>query len=151
MANQHHENAVKSESVTLMGDQQQATQQKTQEAVKSAKKQGEQVVDEAQVKGKQMTDRAQDQAERQKERAADRIGNAADLMRDRGSDLPGGQTTQQAAGMAADKMDQAANFLHERNVGDMFEKVRDLTRSHPAPALIVAGALGLFLGRKLFS
>lgn len=151
MVNEHHEDTVKSESVAPMGDQQQATQQKTQDAVKSAKKQGEQVGDEAQTKGKQMTDRAATQAEQQKERTADRMENVADTMRDRGSDLPGGQTTQRATSMAADKMDQAANFLHDRNAGDMFEKVRNMTRSNPVPALIVAGALGLFLGRKLFS
>ena len=134
-----------------MGDQQQATQQKTNEAVKSAKDQGEKVVNEAQAKGKQMTDRATDQADRQKERAANRMESVADTMRERRSDLPGGQTTQRATSMAANKMDQAANFLHDRNAGDMLDKVRAMTRSHPAPALIVAAVVGLFLGRKLFS
>ncbi len=151
MSNQHHEDTVKSESVTPMGDQQQATQQQTHEAMKSAKDQGEKVVDEAQAKGNQIADRATDQAERQKERAADRMENVADKMRDRGSDLPGGQRTQQATDMAANKMDQAASFLHDRNAGEMLDKVRDMTRSHPAPALVVAAAVGLFLGRKLFS
>jgi len=151
MVNEHREDSVKSESVAAMGDQQQATQQKTHEAMKSAKKQGEQVVDQAQTKGAQMTNRAADQAEQHKERAADRMENVADTMRDRSGSLPGGDTTQRATNMAADRMDQAANFLHERNVGDMFAKVIDMTRSHPAPALIIAGAVGLILGRKLFS
>jgi ElaB/YqjD/DUF883 family membrane-anchored ribosome-binding protein len=146
-----HGDMAKSEPVTPAGDQQQATQQKTVEAVEAARKHGEHVVDEAEVKGQQVANRAETEADRQKEHVADRMESTADTLRDRGNNMPGGQTAQRISGAAADKMNQAADFLHQRNAGDMMEKVQEFTRSHPTAALIGAGAIGLFLGRKLFS
>ncbi len=134
-----------------MGDQQQSTQEKTHHAVESAKSQGEHVVSEAQVRGDQARKQVESKAEEQKNRAADHIDKAADKVRDKGQQLPGGDTTRQMAGMAANKMGQVADYLHQTNTDDMLAKVREFTRQHPMQALMGAAFVGLYLGRKLFS
>ncbi len=142
--------AVHGAGASPMGDQQQATQEKTRDAVESAKERGEHAVDKAQAIGQTAAERAREQADRQMEGAADRMETLAGALRDRGSRLPGGQTTRDVTSAAADRMNQAADFLHDRDTGDMLEKVRAYTRSHPGTALIVAGVAGLFLGRRMF-
>lgn len=138
------------EGAGSMGDQQQAAQQKTREAVNSAKERGEHVVDKAQALGQSAAAGAREQAERQKERAAERIADVASDLRDRGSRLRDGQATQKITGAAAESMDRASDFLHDRRTGDTLEKVRAYTRAHPGTALIVAGIAGLIFGRTLF-
>ncbi len=134
-----------------LGDQQQSTQEKTHQAVHKAQKKGEQVTDQAQQQGQQLADQAQKKADEEKNRAADSMSRAADTMRQKSQEMPGGQRTQQMAGMAANKMDQAADFLHQSNSGDMMKKIEDWTRAHPTGALVIVGVLGIYLGRKIFS
>ncbi len=130
-----------------VGDLQQSTQDKTHHAADQAQKTGEQAVDQAQQKGEQ----AQQKVDKQKNRAADTMSQAADTMRQRSQQMPGGQKTQQMAGVAANKMDRAADFLHQTDTSDMMKKVQDWTRAHPNEALVIVGLLGIYIGRKLFS
>jgi vacuolar-type H+-ATPase subunit H len=163
MANSERTNDQAPEySSTPIGDQQQSTQEKTNEAVEKAKARGEQVVDEAQSEGhqtasqtqkqgQQMADTVQQKADEQAKSAADTMNRTADTMREKSRQMPGGEKTKQFAGMAAGKMDQASSYLRQQNTGDMLKTVRDWTRAHPTASMVVVGLLGIFVGRKLFS
>lgn len=147
MAN--HEYTHDHSGVTPVGDQQQTTQEKTRQAVETARSQGEHVVNEAHVRTEQARSTLEKNAAERKNRAADNLERVAGAVRSRGQHLPGGAATHHAASVAADSLHQAADVLHRTNTSDLLERVRAFTRSHPTEALIAAGVIGLYVGRRL--
>ena len=122
------------------GQGQQSTSQQAQQAAESAK-----------AKGQEMMDRAQQQADIQRERTADRLSDVAGTMREKQQQLPGGPTTQRVAATAADKMDQASDYLQRHDMNDIASDLQRFARAHPTESLVAAAALGFLVGRALRS
>ncbi|HEX3721344.1 MAG TPA: hypothetical protein VHV31_01050 [Nitrolancea sp.] len=115
----------------------------------SGTQQAQQAADAAKAKGQEMMDRAQQQAEAQRRMTADRLGDVADTVRQKQDQLPGGETTQRMAATAADKMDQASDYLQRHDMGDIANDLQQFARAHPTESLVAAVALGFLFGRAL--
>jgi len=117
----------------------------------STQQQVQQTAEAAKAKGQEMMDRAQQQADVQRQMTADRLGGAADALRDKQQQLPGGETTQRVASTAADKMDQASTYLQQHDMNDIVADLQGFARAHPTETLVAAVALGFLVGRSLRS
>jgi hypothetical protein len=94
-----------------------------------------------------MQDDMRDQVEHGRERAAEGLGNAAERLRDR-SDERGGMGGM-AGKAAASGMDAAAGYLESHTAGDMWDRLMDFAKKHPAITLAVALFLGYRIGRMM--
>ncbi|MFG1621971.1 hypothetical protein [Kribbella sp. NPDC049227] len=86
------------------------------------------------------------QAGQQKERAASGLRSLSDELRgmaEHGQSGLGAQLARQGA----DFTDQAADFLQQREPGDLLEEVRGFARRKPGTFLLVAAAAGVVAGR----
>lgn len=119
------------------------------EQQQSGPQQAQQAADAAKAKGQEMMDRAQKQAEAQRRMTADRLGDVAETVRQKQDQLPGGETTQRMAATAADKMDQASDYLQHHDMGDIANDLQQFARAHPTESLVAAAALGFLFGRAL--
>lgn len=135
---------------TPVGDEEQATQERTHQAVDKAAARGEQVVDQAQTPstGFPSTGRSGSVSEQQR-RAAERVRGAADALKQRSQQLTSSERAQQMSSMASGRMGQATGYLRQTNTQEMLEKVRGFTRANPGKALIIAVAAGALFGRRL--
>ncbi len=76
---------------------------------------------------------------------------AAASLHDRPERLPGGERVARVAHDAADKITSTAEYIRGHHVDAMVEDVKALIKNHPGPALLVAAAIGLLLGKAFSS
>jgi uncharacterized protein YjbJ (UPF0337 family) len=94
----------------------------------------------------QTRDQLVDQASQQKERATKSLRSVGDELRemaDHGEPGLGSQLAQHGARFT----DQAADFLQQREPGDLLEEVRGYARRKPGTFLLIAAAAGVVAGR----
>lgn len=63
--------------------------------------------------------------------------------------MPGRNAAEHAAAAAADAFTDTANYIREADWETMSADFEQMVRRNPAPALLVAAALGFLLGRAL--
>lgn len=113
--------------------------------------------DEAMETAKQRTGEAVDRVREQagaaagtaKEKAHEGLHNAADAVRERAQDLPGGERTTQAAYRAAEKLDVAANYVRDHDMQEMMGDMEGFVRQYPTQSLVAAAIAGFLLGRAV--
>ena len=88
-----------------------------------------------------------DQASVQGERAASGLRSLADELREMASSSSQKGVAGEAAGQAADRAASAADWLENRQPGDMLEELRSLARRRPGAFLLGAAVLGVVGGR----
>ena len=81
--------------------------------------------------------------------AADGLDAAASALRDGADGLPGGQAVRDVAQAAADRLGSSAEYLRTHDAKRMVADVESFVKSNPVPALAVAAAFGVLLGRAL--
>ncbi|HEX4049725.1 MAG TPA: hypothetical protein VHY19_02445 [Steroidobacteraceae bacterium] len=94
-----------------------------------------------------VADKTKETIDSAREPIADKLLGAADTLRARGESFPRGAAS--VAQGAADKLEASATYLVSKTVPQMMQDVLTLVRKHPAQSLLVAGAMGFFLGRAL--
>lgn len=108
---------------------------------------GEKVADQA----REQAEHARDMADQQRERAAHGMERAADTLRERSEQIPGGERTTEIANRAADSMEGVAQYLQDTEMSEMMHDVERVVRDHPREALLAAAAVGFLVGRALRS
>ncbi|MEZ4521160.1 MAG: hypothetical protein R3A46_05900 [Thermomicrobiales bacterium] len=117
------------------------------QAKQQAREKAEQAKGAAQDKAREV----QHKADEQRDRAASGMHQAADQIRERGEQLPGGQQTTEMAHRAADNVEDAARYVQQTDIATMTSDVEQLVRDHPKEALIAGFAAGFLIGRTLRS
>lgn len=92
---------------------------------------------------------AQEFVENSRTAAADRLKQAAEAVRDRAPDLPGGDRVHQFAQTTADTLSTTADYIRTHDVHRVVEDVEAVVKRNPGPALLVAAAFGFLVGRAL--
>ena len=89
----------------------------------------------------------------QKDRATEGIGSVAQAVRQSTQQLRDQQhdTIAQYVEQAADRLEQFASTLKDKNVGDLAREAQDLARRRPAIFIGAAFAIGLFAARFIKS
>ena len=121
------------------------------QVVQSAKEQVGEVTEEAGRQARDLLDQlrteATDQAATQQERAAGGLRSLADelsgMARRSDQDGPATDLARQAAG----RLQDVAQWLEQRNPGDVLEEVRSFARRRPGAYLALAAGAGLLAGR----
>ena len=114
-----------------------------------AKEQAQQLVGSAR---QQTTERVYSGLDAQKHRAADSLSSVAQTLRTSGQQLQGQQDgVSQYLNQAADRVEELAHYLHDREVGELVETVEDFARRQPVAFLGGAFALGVLGARFLRS
>jgi uncharacterized protein YjbJ (UPF0337 family) len=125
--------------------------QATQHVAGTAKQQAGQVAGEAKQSAQQLAEQAKSQVasqvSSQRDRAADSIRSLSQDFRTMAecSQHPGPAAT--AASRGADLMEQAADYLSQRQPNEMLDDVRDFARRRPGTFLFGAALAGVVVGR----
>lgn len=90
--------------------------------------------------------RLTDQAGTQQRRAAETLHSLGDELRQMADRADQG-TASDLAAQAAQRVHRAADWLDQREPGQLLDEVRDLARRHPGMFLAGAAALGVLAGR----
>jgi hypothetical protein len=77
------------------------------------------------------------------------IDTAASKLRENAETLPGGEPVASAALLAANVMEDAADYVRDRDMRGMLADLRQIAVRHPGATLVVAAAFGFLLARKL--
>ncbi|MDQ3045513.1 MAG: hypothetical protein M3R06_10265 [Chloroflexota bacterium] len=107
-----------------------------------------QAMDTAKEKTDQLSSQAMATADVGMDKAADGLDRAADLLREQSSRF-GGVSTRNAVAMTADRLDQAGQYLRDKDTDQLMADVEALVRRKPAESLLVAAGLGLLLSKVL--
>jgi uncharacterized protein YjbJ (UPF0337 family) len=94
----------------------------------------------------QTRDQIVEQASRQKDRAADSLRSISEELRGMAEHGQSGSVSRLAR-HGADFTDQAADFLQERQPGELLDEVRTFARRKPGTFLLTAVAAGVVAGR----
>ena len=81
--------------------------------------------------------------------AASGLEEAAATLHQRAEKLPGGEKVTHFAHSAADKLNATAGYVRQNDLNSMRSDVENLVKKNPGPSLLVAVALGFFIGRSL--
>lgn len=114
---------------------------KTEEAANKAKD----VVDQGKRKAEDVASKAQDGADEGLDKAANKMDDAADMIRQRGSEQGG--TVGSVASTAADTMESASSFLHNTDTSEMMDQVEAYIRQNPTQSLLIAAGVGFVLAK----
>jgi ElaB/YqjD/DUF883 family membrane-anchored ribosome-binding protein len=101
-----------------------------------------------QEKAGQMADQATAKADAGMDKAASGLDRAAETIRERGESMGGG-TVADAATMAADRLEQGAQFLRENDTDQLIAELEALVRRKPVESLLVAAGVGFLLSKAL--
>jgi ElaB/YqjD/DUF883 family membrane-anchored ribosome-binding protein len=106
-----------------------------------------------QTKGKitEFGSTAADKFDQNRVSAASGLEDAADTLRQRADQLPGGEKVTNMAHNAADKLSATADYVRENDFSSMVKDVEGIVKKNPGPALVVAGVLGFLLARAFSS
>ena len=80
--------------------------------------------------------------------AAGALHNAASTLHQKADKLPNGPDV---AHSAADRVEAVASYLQGHDTKQMMADVETVVRRNPGPSLLVAGALGFWIGRAFRS
>ncbi len=126
---------------------------KAQQVADNVKDTAQQVADKVQDVGAQVADKAQDlgaQAVDRADAATTSVGgkmtDAAQALRD---NAPSSGPLANAAGTAADTLEQAGSDLKEQDLADMRADVEGIIRRYPVQSLLVGLGLGYLLARSM--
>jgi ElaB/YqjD/DUF883 family membrane-anchored ribosome-binding protein len=92
---------------------------------------------------------AADTIESGRSAAANRLKDAASAVRERSSELPGGERVRDFANAAADRLNTTADYMRTHDLNRMASDVEAVVKNNPGPALLVAAAFGFLLGRAM--
>lgn len=101
-----------------------------------------------QEKAGQMADQATAKADAGMDKAATGLDRAAETLRERGESMGEG-TAANAATMAADRLEQGAQFLRENDTDQLIAELEALVRRKPVESLLVAAGVGFLLSKAL--
>jgi ElaB/YqjD/DUF883 family membrane-anchored ribosome-binding protein len=90
---------------------------------------------------------ARDKIDEKRGPTADALENAASTLHDKAEDLPGGATVKSVAHSAAEKLESTAGYIREHDIRGMLSDVEDIVKRNPGPSLLIAAAMGFFIGR----
>ncbi|HUA84875.1 MAG TPA: hypothetical protein VMB85_13520 [Bryobacteraceae bacterium] len=93
------------------------------------------------------TNRVAEKIEETRDAAANAMHGASESIRRNAENLPGGSTVSGMAHSAADRIDDAADYLAEHDTRELLSEARWWVRHHPGKALLGAAAVGFFAGR----
>jgi hypothetical protein len=91
---------------------------------------------------------AADKIEERRSTVAAGLDTAASALHDNADRLPGGRVSDVAHG-AADRLSTTADYVRANDVNRMGKDVVARIKSHPGPALLVAGVFGFLVGRAI--
>jgi ElaB/YqjD/DUF883 family membrane-anchored ribosome-binding protein len=95
----------------------------------------------------QVAGRVQETAEKAVEVSAKKMHDSADKIREKVDGLGGAG---EKAGMAvADRVDQSADYLQERDTGRTMANVESFVRRHPVQSMVGALVIGFVVGRRV--
>ena len=104
---------------------------------------------EAKQKVSDMARNAADAIDEGRSRAAEGLDSAADTLKDRARNLPGGERVTEFAHAAADRLGKAADYVRDNDVRRMMSDVESVVSKNPGPSLLIAAAFGFLVGRAL--
>jgi ElaB/YqjD/DUF883 family membrane-anchored ribosome-binding protein len=81
--------------------------------------------------------------------AADRLESTASTIHDGADQLPGGPKVKEFAQAAADRFSTTADYMRSHDAKRMMADLEGLVKEKPGPALVVAAACGVLMGRAL--
>jgi hypothetical protein len=102
----------------------------------------------AQHKADEMAHQASQKADEGLDKAAIGLDKASDALRSRGESMGEG-TVGQAATMAADRLEQGAQMLREKDTDQLVADLEDLIRRRPMESLLVAAGVGFLLSKAM--
>jgi ElaB/YqjD/DUF883 family membrane-anchored ribosome-binding protein len=104
---------------------------------------------EAKLKVSEMARTAAETVDQSRSAAARGLETAASAMHDRADRLPGGERVSGLAHSAADRLSSTADYVRRNDLSSMKGDVEVLVKKNPGPALLVAAAVGFFVGRAI--
>lgn len=127
------------------------TARATQQVAGTAKQQTEQVAgdvkEQAQLLASQTKSELSDQAASQRDRAADGLHSLSGEFRTMADSSDQAGLGAQLARQGADLTEQAAQFLAQRDPGQLLDEIRDFARRRPGGFLVGAALAGVVVGR----
>ena len=105
-----------------------------------------QAVDTARQKAGQAARQAEAKADEGIDKAAGGLDRTADMLRERGGQQGG---VSGAATMVADRMDQAAQYLREKDTNQLMTDLEELVRRRPLESFAAAVGVGFLLSKAL--
>jgi len=104
---------------------------------------------EAKQKVSDMGRNAADKLDEGRSRAAETLDSAAETLKDKARNLPGGERMSEFAHTAADRLGKAADYVRTNDVRRMMSDVESVVSKNPGPSLLVAAAFGFLIGRAM--
>lgn len=117
------------------------------DAMGQAREKGEEMADKAREKGQEVAGMAQEKADEGLNAAASGLGQAADKLREQGSQHGG--TVGNATAKTADALDTASTYLRDKDSEQMLSDLEELIRRKPVETLLAAAGIGFVVARLL--
>ena len=90
---------------------------------------------------------AADTLDNQRSTAAGGLSSAAETIRARAPQLPGGDTVSELAHSAADTLTSTADYVRQNDLQSMLADVEQVVKKNPGPSLLAAAFVGFLVGR----
>lgn len=90
---------------------------------------------------------AESAVDAQRDQTADALQSFADTIQEKAGALPGGERTSEVGMAAAERIEQTADFVHERNPRQMLGDARSFLRRQPILAVAAGVVIGFVVGR----
>ncbi|WP_374969566.1 hypothetical protein [Terrabacter sp. BE26] len=136
-----------SEAKSVASDAKDSGQQVAQTAATGAKDIADEATNQVRNLYTQLRGEFDDQASTQAQRAAQGVRSLADELHQMASSSEQQGIAGQAAGQVADRAHSVADWMENRQPGEMLEELRSLARRRPGAFLIGAAVLGVVGGR----
>ncbi|KRF41973.1 hypothetical protein ASH01_18030 [Terrabacter sp. Soil811] len=139
--------SVKSEAKSVASDAADSSRRVADTAAAGAKDVASEAATQLRQLLTQLRGELDDQASTQGQRAVSGLRSLADELREMASSSSQQGVAGEAAGQAADRATSAADWLENRQPGDMLDELRSLARRRPGAFLLGAAVLGVVGGR----
>lgn len=96
--------------------------------------------------GTTATEMSGTRTEQPRQRVAGSLDRAASTIRERASQMPGGDRVAGVARSAADRLQTAASYVRDHDVQAMADDARQVVRRNPTGSLLAACAAGFVVG-----
>lgn len=100
-------------------------------------------------KAAELGETAADTLDSQRRTAASGLSSAAETIRARADQLPGGDTVSGMAHSAADALGSTADYVRRHDLHGMVADVENVVKRNPGPALLAAAFVGFLVGRTV--
>ena len=91
---------------------------------------------------------ASDQLDEKRETAADALHSTASAIHEKAENLPGGETVENLAHSAADKLETTAGYIRKHDFSAMFSDIQNVLKRNPVPSVLIAASIGFLIGRR---